>query len=143
MTRDGTQSRDVTHWIRERQLQRVQQNPHRPLFGNAWGLRGGKPYTGNGNPLNGLPNGRPFQDSSNAPNGVGFPPRNRDRTFRRFLERSDETRDFSRGRSGGYCSSISLMSVSKVARISVSELMVNSFRRYASRVDPCSAMISS
>ena len=97
MARDGKQVRDVTHWIRERQLQRVRQNPHRPLFGNAWGLRGGKPYTGNGSPLNGLANGSPFQDSANAPNGFGLPPRNRDRTFRSFRDGFDETRGFSRG----------------------------------------------
>jgi hypothetical protein len=48
--------------------------------GKAWGLRGGKPYTGNGHPLNGVPNGRAFQDPNTIQNGIA--PGNRGRTFR-------------------------------------------------------------
>jgi len=48
--------------------------------GKAWGLRGGKPYTGNGHPLNGVPNGRAFQGPNTIQNGIA--PGNRGRTFR-------------------------------------------------------------
>jgi type II secretory pathway pseudopilin PulG len=64
--------------------------------GKAWGLRGGKPYTGNGHPLNGLPNGRAFQDPATIQNGVNSQNGNRYRTFRDSPHKDRVRRSFRR-----------------------------------------------
>lgn len=82
----------LQQWQQYRQLQTG------PPYGKAWGVRGGKPYTGNGQPLNGLPNGRAFQNPANVQNTHGVPPNDRGRTYRGY---SGQSRTYRRSGRGG------------------------------------------